>query len=79
MIGRRNFILTLSGAALAGCQMNAGSGLGGIDLQSALGGAGGLGGLGGLGPLTDGEIGKGLKEALRIGTQRVVGQVGATD
>jgi hypothetical protein len=37
-----------------------------------------LGG-GGSQPLTDLEIGNGLKEALRIGTQRVVGQVGAVD
>ena len=74
MIDRRIFLLMLSGSALAGCQMNAGSGLGGgLNLQSA------LGGVGGLGPLTDGEIGRGLKEALRVGTERVVGQVGAAD
>ena len=69
MIGRRNFILMLSGTALAGCQTGAGS----LNLKSALANAGLAG------PLTDGEIGNGLKEALKVGTGRVVGQVGATD
>ena len=71
MIGRREFVLLFSGAALSGCQTAMGGG--GLDLQSALGGAGLVQ------PLTDGEIGAGLKEALKIGTQRVVGQVGALD
>lgn len=72
MIGRRDFVALLSGAALAGCQTgNLSSG--GLSLASqALGG-------GGSRPLTDLDIGNGLKEALRIGTQRVVGQVGAVD
>ena len=34
---------------------------------------------GGLSSLTDGEIGGGLREALRIGSERVVGRLGATD
>lgn len=33
----------------------------------------------GVGALTDAEIGAGLIEALRVGTERVVGQVGAAD
>lgn len=71
MIGRRSFVVLLSGAALSGCQTTIGSG--GLSAASAiLGGAGSQ-------PLTDLEIGNGLKEALRIGTQRVVGQVGAVD
>lgn len=71
MIGRRSFVTLLSGAALAGCQSTIGSS--GLSLATqALGG-------GGSRPLTDLEIGNGLKEALRIGTQRVVGQVGAVD
>lgn len=75
MIRRRNFMALLSGAALAGCQSTVGSGLNLSSVQ--------LGGLGGAGtaarPLTDLEIGNGLKEALRVGTGRVVQQVGATD
>lgn len=71
MIGRRSFVALLSGAALSGCQTTIGSG--GLSLASPI-----LGG-GGSRPLTDLEIGNGLKEALRIGTQRVVGQVGAVD
>jgi hypothetical protein len=71
MIGRRNFVALLSGATLAGCQTTMGSD--GLSLAtSALGG-------GGSQPLTDFEIGGGLKEALRVGTERVVGQVGAVD
>lgn len=72
MIGRRNFVLLLSGAALAGCQ---GSSLGdtGLSLATQALGAGGSR------PLTDLEIGNGLKEALRVGTERVVRQVGVTD
>ena len=34
---------------------------------------------GGTGGLSVGEIGDGLKEALRVGSERVVGQVGSTD
>lgn len=71
MIGRRNFILMLSGGALAGCQTTLGGG--GVSLQSALNSAGLVA------PLTDGEIGAGLKEALKVGTGRVVGQLGAVD
>jgi hypothetical protein len=71
MIGRRDFVVMLSGTALAGCQTTLGGGT--LNLQSALDRAG-LGS-----PLTDGEIGAGLKEALKIGTERVVGQVGALD
>lgn len=67
MIGRRNFILMLSGTALAGCQTD------GLNLQSALDSAGLAA------PLTDGEIGNGLKEALKVGTGRAVGRVGAVD
>lgn len=69
MIGRRNFILMLSATSLAGCQTDAIGGAG-LSLQSALNAAR---------PLTDGEIGDGLKEALRVGTQRVVAQLGAMD
>jgi hypothetical protein len=71
MIGRRDFVLMLSGATLAGCQTTLGSGT--LDLQSALSSAGLAA------PLTDGEIGAGLKEALKVGTERVVAQVGALD
>ncbi|MDH3228950.1 MAG: DUF4197 domain-containing protein [Alphaproteobacteria bacterium] len=71
MIGRRDFIVMLSGAALAGCQTTLGGGS--LNLQSALSGAGLAG------PLTDGEIGAGLKEALKVGTERVVAQVGTFD
>jgi len=71
MIGRRHFVVLFSGAALAGCQTTVGGG--GLNLASPI-----LGG-GGSRPLTDLEIGNGLKEALRVGTERVVQQVGATD
>ncbi len=47
------------------------------DLGGSTGGLGGLGGTSGA--LSDQEIGDGLVEALRVGTERVVGQVGATD
>lgn len=69
MIGRRSFLMLASGTALAGCQTT--------GLDGALGQA--LGGAAGPKPLTDGDIGNGLKEALRVGTERVVGQVGALD
>lgn len=72
MIGRRNFVLLLSGAALAGCQTGVGSGL---DLSPSILGSG----LGGARPLTDLDIGNGLKEALRVGTGRAVNRVGAVD
>lgn len=71
MIGRRNFMVLLSGAALSGCQATVGGG--GLNLASPI-----LTG-GGSRPLTDLEIGNGLKEALRVGTERVVRQVGAVD
>lgn len=71
MIGRRNFVALLSGAALAGCQTTMNTG--GLSLSSPI-----LGG-GASRPLTDYEIGNGLKEALRVGTQRVVAQVGVVD
>ena len=71
MIGRRDFVLMLSGTVLAGCQTTLGGG--NLNLQSALNSAGLAA------PLTDGEIGAGLKEALKIGTARVVAQVGAPD
>ncbi len=49
-------------------------------LKSAKEVIGSLGGsTGDAGALTDVEIGDGLIEALRVGTERVVGQVGATD
>ena len=70
MIDRRHFILIMAGSALAGCQT---SGATGALLQQA------LAGVAGSRPLTDLEIGNGLKAALRVGTQRVVGQVGVTD
>lgn len=69
MIDRRSFILMLSATSLAGCQTG-GLNAGGLDLGSALNAAR---------PLTDGEIGQGLKEALKVGTKRVVTQVGAAD
>jgi hypothetical protein len=71
MIGRRDFVLMLSGTVLAGCQTTLGGGS--LNLQSALDSAGLAR------PLTDGEIGAGLKEALKVGTERVVRQVGALD
>ncbi len=70
MICRRDILLMLSGGALAGCQTTLG---GGLDLQSALNSAGLAA------PLTDGEIGAGLREALKVGTGRVVNQVGTLD
>ena len=69
---RRQFLTIMGAAALTGgCQTS------GLDssLRQAIGG----GGFAGLGPLTDGEIGRGLKEALKVGTGRVVRQVGAED
>lgn len=76
MIGRRSFVALFSSAALAGCQTTLGNS--GLSLPSPiLNGIGG--GSGGTMPLTDLEIGNGLKEALKVGTQRVVGQVGAKD
>lgn len=51
---------------------------GAIDLLKSIEEA--VGGLGGpSGDLSDQEIGDGLSEALRVGTERVVAQVGATD
>ena len=52
-------------------------------LEDATGGLGKLG-IGGGGSssvssLTDGEIGKGLKEALRVGTERLVGRLGSAN
>lgn len=38
-----------------------------------------LGSGGGAAALTDDEIGRGLREALRVGTERLVGRLGATD
>ena len=66
---RRYFVTLLGAAALSGCQTS--------GLDSSLKQA--LGNVGGLGPLTDGEIGRGLKEALKVGTGRVVKQVGKKD
>lgn len=65
MIGRRHFLMLLPGAALSGCQTT--------ELNSA------LQSLAAQRPLTDGEIGAGLKEALKVGTGRVVAQVGRPD
>ena len=52
------------------------------QLEDATGGLGklGIGGgtSGSAGALTDGEIGNGLKEALRVGTDRLVGQLGSS-
>lgn len=49
-------------------------------LEDATGGLNkfGIGG-GGSGSLTDTEIGNGLKEALRVGTERLVGRLGSAD
>jgi len=52
-------------------------------LEDATGGGLGKLGIGGsgsssVGSLTDGEIGNGLKEALRVGTERLVGQLGSS-
>lgn len=71
MIERRGFLTLLAGAALAGCQTTIGGN--GLSLNSPILGAGGSR------PLTDLEIGNGLKEALRVGTERVVAQVGVVD
>lgn len=69
MIARRDFLTFLAGSVLAGCQTT------GMDaaLQQALATAAGPR------PLTDTEIAGGLKEALRVGTARVVAQVGRPD
>ncbi len=66
MLARRTLLMLLSGSALAGCQTT------GLDatLQQVLAGAAGAG------ALSDGEIAAGLKEALNVGTARVVTQVG---
>jgi len=47
--------------------------------QEMLGGSKSGGGTGGVGGLSTGEITQGLKEALRVGSGRVVSQVGKTD
>jgi len=47
--------------------------------KGALGGLGGAGGSGGAGALPVGEVASGLKEALRVGSGRVVDRVGAPD
>lgn len=69
MFARRNFLTMLAASALAGCQTA------GMDsaLRQALATAGGAR------PLTDDDIAGGLKEALRVGTGRVVTQVGKVD
>jgi len=66
--------------ALAGCLLGLGlaAPAGATDLLKGVEDA--LGGLGGsTGALSDQEIGDGLVEALRVGTERVVGQVSAAD
>jgi len=50
----------------------------GKDLMRQLPGSG-SGGSGATQSLTDGEIGSGLREALKVGAKKVVGQVGAVD
>lgn len=51
------------------------------QLEDATGGLGSKFGLGGsgspVGALSNDEIGKGIKEALRVGTERLVGQLGS--
>jgi hypothetical protein len=49
------------------------------DAGKVLEGVGGLLGGGGGSALSDAEIGAGLKEALRVGSERVIGQVSALD
>lgn len=71
MIGRRSFVAFIAGTAVAGCQTTVGGG--GLTLSSPVFGAGGSR------PLTDLEIANGLKEALRVGTERVVAQLGVVD
>ncbi len=63
-----------------------GSASGGLDFLNSLGTTSsspsldtGTSSGGGLSSLTDGEIGGGLRQALRIGSERVVGQLGVAD
>lgn len=76
---RKIFVLALCACVLPSAAPVAPAGA--IDLlksvEETVGGLGGLGG--GEGALSDQDIGDGLIEALRVGTERVVGQVSATD
>lgn len=69
MIPRRTFLTMLAGSAIAGCQTT--------DVDAAMRQV--LSAAAGPQSLTDGEIASGLKEALRVGTARVVTQVGRLD
>ncbi len=66
--------LALGGCAGDGSDLNA-------SMQSVLGalGTAALGGGGSVSNLTEAEIGRGLREALRVGTDRVVDNLGVTD
>lgn len=65
--------------ALGGCASEGGDL--GASMQSILGTLGtvALGGSGNMSTLTETEIGRGLREALRVGTDRVVDNLGVTD
>lgn len=66
--------------ALSGMLMLSGTAAAQFDILKSLEeSVGTLGGGDGESGLTDREIGDGLREALRVGTERVVGQVGAAD
>lgn len=69
MIARRMILTMLAGAALAGCRD---SGMDATFRQALSAAAGPL-------PPSDAEIADGLREALRVGTGRVVAQVGRAD
>jgi hypothetical protein len=78
MIERRTMMLALAGALVsAAAQAQSGWLSKGKDLLGTVGGA--AGGTGGGGGLSDIEIGKGLREALRVGSSNVVGSLGRKD
>jgi hypothetical protein len=77
MIDRRTLLLALASASIAGtAQAQSGWLSKGKDLLGTVGGA--TGGSSG-GGLDDIEIGKGLREALRVGSSNVVGNLGRKD
>jgi hypothetical protein len=77
MIDRRTLLLALASASIAGtAQAQSGWLSKGKDLLGTVGGATGGSSGGGLSNI---EIGKGLREALRIGSSNVVGDLGRPD
>jgi hypothetical protein len=78
MIDRRTLLLALAGVSIsAAAEAQSGWLSKGKDLLGTVGGA--TGGSSGGGGLSDIEIGKGLREALRIGSGKVVDNLGRTD